>query len=71
MLSILFERMRVDGVVDAFQTTKLLWWQRRGLVETTTEYAFCYATALEYLNFYEPFSANQVAAQTASSSTLS
>lgn len=70
MLSILFDRMRVEGVVDAFQTTKLLWWQRRGLVETSTEYAFCYATALEYLNLYEPLPINQMTAQTPSS-TLS
>ncbi|VDK20967.1 unnamed protein product [Taenia asiatica] len=70
MLSILFDRMRVEGVVDAFQTTKLLWWQRRGLVESSTEYAFCYATALEYLNLYEPLPINQMTAQTPSS-TLS
>nr|CDS20654.1 receptor type tyrosine protein phosphatase [Echinococcus granulosus] len=70
MLSILFDRMRVEGVVDAFQTTKLLWWQRRGLVETPTEYAFCYTTALEYLNLYEPLPVNQTTTQTPSS-TLS
>ncbi len=45
--------MRFEGVVDAFQTTKLLWWQRKGLVETPAEYAFCYAAALEYLGLYE------------------
>uniref|UniRef100_A0A5K3F4M5 protein-tyrosine-phosphatase n=1 Tax=Mesocestoides corti TaxID=53468 RepID=A0A5K3F4M5_MESCO len=67
-LSILFDRMRCEGVVDAFQTTKLLWWQRRGLVEVPTEYAFCYAAALEYVNLYEPVSASQVQTQTPSSS---
>ncbi|VDO07815.1 unnamed protein product [Rodentolepis nana] len=67
MLSILFERMRIEGVVDAFQTTKLLWWQRRGLVESSTEYAFCYATALEYLSLYEPLPNTQLATNPPSS----
>ncbi|VDL61179.1 unnamed protein product [Hymenolepis diminuta] len=67
MLSILFERMRVEGVVDAFQTTKLLWWQRCGLVESSTEYAFCYAAALEYLSLYEPLPSTQIVANPPSS----
>nr|VZI20846.1 unnamed protein product [Spirometra erinaceieuropaei] len=49
-LSIILERMRYEGVADMFQTIKLLWWQRRGLVEFPAEYAFCYATALDELN---------------------
>ncbi|VDQ17925.1 unnamed protein product [Trichobilharzia regenti] len=54
-ISLVLERMRYEGVVDMFQTVKLLRWQRPGLVQTASEYAFCYATALEYLESFERY----------------
>ncbi|KAK4468096.1 hypothetical protein MN116_008266, partial [Schistosoma mekongi] len=54
-ISLILERMRYEGVVDMFQTVKLLRWQRSGLVQTVSEYAFCYATALEYLESFERY----------------
>ncbi|CAH8553183.1 unnamed protein product [Schistosoma turkestanicum] len=54
-ISLVLERMRFEGVVDMFQTVKLLRWQRPGLVQTVSEYAFCYATALEYLETFERY----------------
>ncbi|VEL36947.1 unnamed protein product [Protopolystoma xenopodis] len=54
-ISLLFERMRFEGVVDMFQTVKLLQWQRPSLVKSSAEYAFCYVTALEYLNSFDQF----------------
>ncbi|TNN18962.1 Receptor-type tyrosine-protein phosphatase S [Schistosoma japonicum] len=54
-ISLVLERMRYEGVVDMFQTVKLLRWQRSGLVQTVSEYAFCYATALEYLESFERY----------------
>lgn len=53
--SLVLERMRYEGVIDMFQTVKLLRWQRPGLVQTVSEYAFCYATALEYLESFERY----------------
>ncbi|KAA3680108.1 receptor-type tyrosine-protein phosphatase S [Paragonimus westermani] len=54
-IALILERMRYEGVVDMFQTVKLLRWQRPGLIRTATEYAFCYATALEYLESFERY----------------
>ncbi|CAH8602694.1 unnamed protein product [Heterobilharzia americana] len=54
-ISLVLERMRYEGVVDMFQTVKLLRWQRPGLIQTASEYAFCYATALEYLESFERY----------------
>ncbi|VDP85164.1 unnamed protein product [Echinostoma caproni] len=54
-ISLVLQRMRYEGVVDMFQTVKLLRWQRPGLVSTAAEYAFCYATALEYLDAFERY----------------
>ncbi|CAL8085119.1 unnamed protein product [Calicophoron daubneyi] len=54
-VALALERMRYEGVVDMFQTVKLLRWQRPGLVSSAAEYAFCYATALEYLESFERY----------------
>ncbi|OON18181.1 Protein-tyrosine phosphatase, partial [Opisthorchis viverrini] len=54
-IAVALERMRYEGVVDMFQTVKLLRWQRVGLVQTASEYAFCYAAALEYLESFERY----------------
>ncbi|CAH8622284.1 unnamed protein product [Schistosoma rodhaini] len=54
-ISLVLERMRFEGVIDMFQTVKLLRWQRPGLVQTVSQYAFCYATALEYLESFERY----------------
>ncbi|KAF6768182.1 hypothetical protein AHF37_07657, partial [Paragonimus kellicotti] len=54
-IALILERMRYEGVVDMFQTVKLLRWQRPGLIRTATEYAFCYVTALEYLESFERY----------------
>ncbi|XP_018646753.1 receptor tyrosine phosphatase type r2a,putative [Schistosoma mansoni] len=54
-ISLVLERMRFEGVIDMFQTVKLLRWQRPGLVQTVSQYAFCYVTALEYLESFERY----------------
>ncbi|CAI2737118.1 unnamed protein product [Dicrocoelium dendriticum] len=55
-IALILERMRYEGVVDMFQTVKLLRWQRPGLVRTPCEYAFCYCCALEYIESFERYS---------------
>jgi len=52
-LSIVLERIRYEGVVDVFQTVKLLRTQRPALVQTEDQYQFCYRSALEYLSSFD------------------
>ncbi|KAL3313494.1 hypothetical protein Ciccas_007905 [Cichlidogyrus casuarinus] len=52
-VSLLIQRIRMEGVVDIYQTVKMLRWQRRGLVESVQDYAFCHAAILEYLHSLE------------------
>nr|AAA75407.1 receptor-linked protein tyrosine phosphatase [Rattus norvegicus] len=50
-LSIVLERMRYEGVVDIFQTVKVLRTQRPAMVQTEDEYQFCFQAALELGSF--------------------
>ncbi|KAL3319582.1 hypothetical protein Ciccas_001747 [Cichlidogyrus casuarinus] len=54
-LSLILERMRVDGEIDLFLMTRLLRTQRVQLVQTVDQYAFCYAATLEYLAQFDQF----------------
>ncbi|CAH8463873.1 unnamed protein product [Dicrocoelium dendriticum] len=54
-LSLLLERMRCEGMVDVFLTTRMLRTQRMGMIQTTDQYAFCYAATLEYLASFDHY----------------
>nr|XP_048283433.1 receptor-type tyrosine-protein phosphatase S isoform X1 [Myodes glareolus]XP_048283434.1 receptor-type tyrosine-protein phosphatase S isoform X1 [Myodes glareolus] len=54
-LSIVLERMRYEGVVDIFQTVKVLRTQRPAMVQTEDEYQFCFQAALEYLGSFDHY----------------
>ncbi|XP_016330008.1 receptor-type tyrosine-protein phosphatase S-like isoform X26 [Sinocyclocheilus anshuiensis] len=54
-LSIVLERMRYEGVVDIFQTVKMLRTQRPAMVQTEDEYQFCYQASLEYLGSFDHY----------------
>lgn len=54
-LSIVLERMRYEGVVDMFQTVRMLRTQRPSLVETEDQYQFCYSATLEYLSSFDHY----------------
>ncbi|XP_033737519.1 receptor-type tyrosine-protein phosphatase S-like isoform X10 [Pecten maximus] len=56
-LSIVLERMRYEGVVDMFQTVKMLRTQRPAMVQTEDQYQFCYRAALEYLGSFDHYAA--------------
>ncbi|KAH8863587.1 Receptor-type tyrosine-protein phosphatase delta, partial [Schistosoma japonicum] len=55
-LSIVLERMRHEGVVDMFQTIRMLRTQRPGMVQTEDQYQFCYNAVLEYLSSFDHYS---------------
>lgn len=40
-LSIVLERMRYEGVVDMFQTVKMLWMQRPAMIQTEASTIVC------------------------------
>jgi len=46
-LSIVLERMRYEGVVDLFQTVKLLRTQRQGMIQSEVQYIHLYDTTVE------------------------
>lgn len=54
-LSIVLERMRSEGVVDLFQTVKLLRTQRPNMIQNKEQYLFCYQRALEYLSSFDHY----------------
>ncbi|TPP66738.1 Receptor-type tyrosine-protein phosphatase delta, partial [Fasciola gigantica] len=54
-LSLLLERMRCEGMVDVFLTTRMLRTQRAHMIQTADQYAFCYAATLEYLASFDHY----------------
>uniref|UniRef100_A0A1A7WDV9 protein-tyrosine-phosphatase n=1 Tax=Iconisemion striatum TaxID=60296 RepID=A0A1A7WDV9_9TELE len=54
-LSIVLERMRHEGVVNIFQTVKILRTQRPAMVQTEDQYQLCYRAALEYLGSFDHY----------------
>ncbi|CAL8101211.1 unnamed protein product [Calicophoron daubneyi] len=54
-LSLLLERMRCEGMVDVFLTTRMLRTQRIQMIQTADQYAFCYAATLEYLASFDHY----------------
>ncbi|XP_055931729.1 tyrosine-protein phosphatase Lar-like isoform X6 [Argiope bruennichi] len=54
-LSIVLERMQYEGVVDIFQSIRILRTQRPGMVQTEDQYQFCYRAALEYLGSFDNY----------------
>ncbi|XP_025828813.1 tyrosine-protein phosphatase Lar isoform X1 [Agrilus planipennis] len=54
-LSIVLERMQYEGVVDVFQTARILRTQRPAMVQTEEQYQFCYRAALEYLGSFDHY----------------
>ncbi|XP_030758827.1 tyrosine-protein phosphatase Lar isoform X4 [Sitophilus oryzae] len=54
-LSIVLERMQYEGVVDVFQTARILRTQRPAMVQTEDQYQFCYRAALEYLGSFDHY----------------
>ncbi|KAF5405732.1 hypothetical protein PHET_00746 [Paragonimus heterotremus] len=54
-LSLILERMRCEGMVDVFLTTRMLRTQRVDMIQTADQYAFCYAATLEYLASFDHY----------------
>ncbi|CAH1716486.1 unnamed protein product [Chironomus riparius] len=54
-LSIVLERMQYEGVLDVFQTVRILRSQRIHMVQTEDQYQFCYRAALEYLGSFDHY----------------
>ena len=48
-LSVLLERLRTEGAIDVWSTTRLLRTQRPQLLQTEELYAFVYAALVEFL----------------------
>ncbi|CAB1324681.1 unnamed protein product, partial [Coregonus sp. 'balchen'] len=59
-LSIVLERMRYEGVVDIFQTVKMLRTQRPAMVQTEDEYQFSYQAGLEYLGSFDHYATHNM-----------
>ncbi|XP_023318195.1 tyrosine-protein phosphatase Lar isoform X3 [Trichogramma pretiosum] len=54
-LSIVLERMQYEGVVDIFQTVRILRTQRPAMVQTEDQYQFCYRASLDYLGSFDHY----------------
>ncbi|XP_054009025.1 tyrosine-protein phosphatase Lar isoform X4 [Hylaeus anthracinus] len=54
-LSIVLERMQYEGLVDIFQTVRILRTQRPAMVQTEDQYQFCYRASLEYLGSFDHY----------------
>ncbi|XP_065904181.1 receptor-type tyrosine-protein phosphatase alpha-like [Dysidea avara] len=55
-ISMLLDRLKVEGVVDVFQTVRALRLQRMHMVQSLVQYEFCYKTVLEFLDSFELYS---------------
>uniref|UniRef100_T1JGZ8 Uncharacterized protein n=1 Tax=Strigamia maritima TaxID=126957 RepID=T1JGZ8_STRMM len=54
-LSIVLERMQYEGVVDMFQTVRMLRTQRPAMVQSEDQFQFSYRAALEYLGSFDHY----------------
>ncbi|XP_043196400.1 tyrosine-protein phosphatase Lar-like isoform X3 [Amphibalanus amphitrite] len=52
-LSIALERMQFEGVVDMFNTVRILRTQRPAMVQTEEEYQICYEAAIRFLQSFD------------------
>ncbi|ESO01101.1 hypothetical protein HELRODRAFT_112884 [Helobdella robusta] len=54
-LSYILERMRTEGVVDVFETVKILRTQRMSMVTTEDIYSFCYRSSAQFLGSFDHY----------------